>query len=105
MPAHIWTVTGASLGAVISPLSLGLYATSALSPIFVPLGFVGLLSSLFHGAPGFNFCVWAGLIPRGVVVEGAASIPVEVANGALWGVVYSGLGAALDRLRRPRAAI
>jgi hypothetical protein len=105
LPAFVWASTGAALGAVISPLSLGLYVTSAISPIFISLGFIGLLSSLFHGAPGFHSCVWAGFIPRGTVVERASHIPVDVANGLLWGLVYCALGAAVDRLRRARAAI
>jgi len=103
-PAISWTLTGVAFGAVISPVSLGLYATYFYGPFFIVTGMVGLLSTLFHGAPGYYLCLWSGLVKTGVV-SGSASFGVETVNGLLWGSVYGGAGAVFDRLSALRPAL
>ena len=103
-PAISWTLTGVAFGAVISPVSFGLYATYFLGPFFIVTGMIGLLSTLFHGAPGYYLCVWSGLVKTGVV-SGSGNLVVEAVNGLLWGSVYGGVGAVVDRLSALRPAL
>ena len=103
-PAVSWMLTGAALGVVISPVSMGLYSTYFLGPWFIVTGLPGLLLMIFHGSPGFYFCQWTGLLKPGVV-SGSGHILVEVANGVIWAAVYGGLGAALDRRNLARPAL
>jgi hypothetical protein len=107
LPRYVWLVTGAALGLVISPLSLGLYATYFAGPFGFPTGMLGLVSSLFHGAPGFHAARWLGLTPANEVVTGGNSFYyIELLNGFLWATVYGAIGLVVDRMRlvRSRAA-
>jgi len=99
VPSHVYLITGVAFGLVISPLSLGLYSTYFISPFGFPTGMLGLVSVMFHGAPGFHASVLLGLVPRGEVVSGIGHIYVELFNGILWGVVYGSLGFLVDRFR------
>jgi hypothetical protein len=54
MPQLSATATGVGLGLVVSPLSMGLYATYFLGPLGIVTGMIGLVSVMFHGAPGFH---------------------------------------------------
>jgi len=65
MPQFSGTVTGIGFGLVVSPLSLGLYATYFLGPLGIVTGMVGLISVLFHGAPGYNIATSLGIVPQG----------------------------------------
>ena len=105
-PRHGWLATGASLGVVISPLSLGLYSTFFLGPFGLPTGMVGLVSVLFHGAPGFHLAQWLELVPHGVV-SGKSHVYVELLNGVIWAVSYGLVGFVADWFRfrgRPQIA-
>ena len=104
MPQFSATATGVGLGLVVSPVSLGLYATYFLGPLGVATGMSGLVSVMFHGAPGFHITRSLGLIPPGVV-EGVSHLYVEIANALVWAVVYGALGWVIDRVRRPRVAL
>jgi hypothetical protein len=103
--AASWTLTGAAFGSVVSPISMGLYATyflgPVLGPIFLVTGLIGLALTLFHGTPGFNLCLLLGLIKQRTVVSGSGQILVEAVNGLFWALVYGGFGAVFDwRLAR-----
>lgn len=102
-PRHVWLISGVALGLVISPLSLGLYATFFVSPIGLPTGMLGLVSTLFHGPPGYHAARWLGLLPENEVVSGLVSIYVEVLNGIFWALVYGFLGLVIDRVRLARS--
>jgi len=102
-PRYVWLVTGAAIGLVVSPLSLGLYATYFAGPFGLPTGMLGLMSTLFHGAPGFHAARWLGLIPSNEIVSGVGSVYIEVLNGILWATVYGSLGLAVDCVRRVRS--
>ena len=102
-PQAIWLATGAAFGMVVSPLSLGLYSTYFLSPLGLPTGMVGLVSTLFHGPPGFHMARWLGLLPSQEVVSGVGHIYVEVQNGLFWAEVYGSLGFGIDRVRIARS--
>ena len=105
-PRYVGLVTGAAFGLVISPFSLGLYATYFAGPFGLPTGMLGLVSTLFHGPPGFHAAHWLGLVPSNEVASGVGSIYVEVLNGLFWATVYGALGLVVDWLRlvRSRAA-
>jgi len=101
-PERLYTLVGAALGAVMSPLALGLYSFYFLSPWGVIPGFLGLVLTLVHGVPGFKVATYAGLIPPGVVSELKSSLTIELINGLVWGLVYAFLGFAIDRIRSRR---
>ena len=108
-PQFSATITAIALGLVVSPMSMGLYATYYLGPDFLgPLGMVtgmiGLALSMFHGTPGFYLVRSLDLIPPGVV-EGFARFYVELANGLIWAATYGTLGWLIDRARRSRVAL
>jgi len=98
-PSHSWLITGAALGAIISPFSLGLYSTYFLHPIGIATGLVGLLLSLFHGVPGFEIATFLGLRDVGTVVQGVEHLYVEGLNAIVWALVYGFVGWCVDRLR------
>ena len=102
-PRHIWLTTGAAFGAIVSPLSLGLYSTYFVGPLGLPTGMLGLVSTLFHGAPGYDLSIWLGLVSAGVV-SGVGHAYVELVNGVIWAALYGLLGCALDWLRLRVAA-
>lgn len=51
-PQFSATITAVAFGLVVSPISMGLYATYFLGPLGVVTGMIGLASSMLHGAPG-----------------------------------------------------
>jgi len=104
MPQYSATATGVGLGLIVSPLSMGLYATYFLGPLGIVTGMIGLLSGMFHGAPGFHITRSLGLVPSGVI-EGVAHLYVETANALVWAVIYGALGWMIDRVRRSRVAL
>jgi hypothetical protein len=103
-PRFSATITAVALGLVVSPVSMGLYATGFLSPLGIVTGMIGLASSMFHGPPGFHLSRSLGLLPPGVV-EGIGHFYVELANGLVWAAVYGALGWFIDRVRRSRVAL
>ena len=98
------TITAVALGLVVSPVSMGLYATYYLGPLGIVTGMIGLASAMFHGPPGFHIVRSLGLVPPGVV-EGIGHLYVELANGLVWAVAYGTLGWLIDRARRSRVAL
>jgi hypothetical protein len=104
-PTVSWTLTGAVFGVVISPVSLGLYSTYFLGPAFTVPGMVGLLLTLFHGAPGYYLCTFLGVVPARTVISGTGNLMIELVSGLVWVLVYGAIGAALDRRSAPRPAL
>jgi hypothetical protein len=101
-PVHAAAITGAALGAVISPLSLGIYAAAfLLGPFGLPLVFVGLPSSIFHGTPGLRLARYLEVIPPGVV-EGIGRLYVDSLSALVWIPAYAAAGWLIDRLRTHR---
>lgn len=101
--SRTWGATGLSIGLVISPASLGLYALYFV-PYYVELvlGMLGLISSFVHGVPGFEFAKALGLIHT--IVNTQETVTIEVINGLCWGIVYGALGYLIDRWRGSRGA-
>ena len=97
-PHHTWLATGVALGSIISPLSIGLYSTYFVGPLGLPTGMLGLVSSLFHGAPGYKAALWLGYQPN-PVVSGFDHVFIEFLNGTFWASVYGLFGFALDWFR------
>jgi hypothetical protein len=104
VPEYLATITGISLGLVISPMSMGLYATYFLGPLGIVTGMIGLVSGMFHGAPGFYIARTFDLVPPGIV-EGIGHFYVEAINGLVWAVAYGALGRVIDHARKPRVAL
>lgn len=97
-PSCTFLLTGIALGLVISPLSLGLYATFFIPYIGLVPGMIGLALTMFHGSPGFHLAQSLGIIPLGVV-EGIGHFYIEVINGLIWAVAYGCLGWIADWFR------
>lgn len=96
-PMHTWATTGVSLGAVISPLSMGLYATFFASPWGLVTGLLGLVSVMLHGAVGYNVAIYLGFVQSHTVVsELQQHFYIETINAIAWGVVYGLLGWGID---------
>ena len=104
-PQSVWAVTGASFGLVVAPVSLGLYATYFLGPLGIVTGMPGLLSALFHGAPGYYICTFVGIVPERTVVEGVGNFYVEASSGVFWALIYGALGWFVDYARRRKVAL
>ena len=105
-PHRTWATTGVSFGAVISPLSMGLYATFFASPWGLVTGLLGLASVMLHGAVGYNVAIYLGLVQSHTVVSGLQQhFYIESINAIAWGVVYGLLGWCIDSwlLRRQRS--
>ncbi len=99
-PQHVYGITGASLGAVIAPISFGLYSWYFVSAIGVVPGMIGLILVMIHEAPGFHLAVNLGLVPAGKVVTGFTQHAiVEVFSGVIWLACYGAIGYAIDRFR------
>lgn len=98
-PDRVFLISGIALGLVISPLSLGLYATFFIPYVGLVPGILGLMSSMFHGAPGYTLAVTLGIIPSRQVVSGVGHIYLTAIDAAVWAVVYGGLGWLIDRVR------
>jgi len=97
-PNQTFLISGLALGAVISPLSLGLYATFFIPYVgFVP-GILGLMSAMFHSAPGYNFAIALGVIPSHQIVRGIGHLYLAAIDAVLWAVVYGGLGGMINRV-------
>ncbi len=102
-PQHLYSITGASLGAVIAPISFGLYSWYFVSPIGVVPGMIGLILVMIHEVPGFHLAVNFGLIPAGKVVTGFTQHAiVEMLSGVVWLTCYGVIGYAIDRFRARR---
>jgi hypothetical protein len=100
-----WTLTGAAFGAVIAPVSLGLYSTYFLGPLYFVTGMLGLVLVLFHDGPGYYLCLWTGLVAARTFVLGSNQWLVEVANAIIWAAVYGTIGALADRFRRRKQSL
>ena len=104
-PQFTATAAGLGFGLVVSPMSMGLYATYFLGPLGIITSMVGLASVLFHGTPGYNISIWLGLIPSNTVVTGAADFYVEAVNALFWAPIYGAVGWLIDRVRHARFAL
>lgn len=100
VPQHLCSITGASVGVVIAPISLGLYSWYFVSIIgFVP-GVIGLILSLIHETPGYYLALNLELIQVGKVVTGFKQLAiVEVLNSIVWLTCYGAIGYAIDCFR------
>jgi len=104
----LWTITGATLGAVMSPLAYGIYGIGGVMAGTIP--YVGLYLGLaligvagviffFHSAVGYQLAIISGIQQPAVVVEGVGRIWVDLINGIVWGTVYGVIGSLIDRVR------
>jgi hypothetical protein len=79
----------------VSPVSFGLYLLGFLLPLIGMLpGLVGLVLTMFHGAPGYELSILFGFQERGVVVNGTRYIWLD---GIFWGVIYGLIGFIFDK--------
>jgi hypothetical protein len=101
--SHVFCFTGIAFGAVASVASLGTYGLYWLAAfiglIGLPLaavGVLGLVLTLFHGAPGYYLAVVLGLVPPREVVHGIENVYIESLNSVIWAIAYGAVGWALD---------
>jgi hypothetical protein len=104
-PKHKYLITLCVLGLIIMPLSLGLHSTYFLGPAGFFPGIVGLVSSMFHSAPGYELAVIAGLIPSGYLESGSPQMVVICINGVFWALVYGVIGNKIDNYRNRANAL
>ena len=99
-PTYLYTAIATSFGIVISPASQELYSLYFLGKWAAIVGIIGLPLVLLHGAPGSQFARHLELLNSPGVVTGSRHyMVVESLNGIFWGLVYGGLGFAVDRMR------
>jgi hypothetical protein len=98
-PAAKLTVLGISWGLVASPFSMGLYTAYFIPYVGLVPGMIGLVSTMLHGAPGYEISVALGFIESHTVVENGGSIICYLIDGVFWAVVYGLLGFLGDRFR------
>lgn len=100
VPRHVFGITGAAFGAIVSPFSTGLYSWFFLSPFLVLPGIMGLVLAFIHGPPGFYLGIYLGLV-RGIEVAShpAQKVIIEVINAVVWGICYGLVGYMVDYVR------
>jgi hypothetical protein len=99
-PQRVFLLTGLALGAVIAPLSLGLYATYFIPYIgFLP-GMIGLLLVMIHSAPGFHLARLLGIVSPAEIIAGGGDFWFVLLNAIVWAFVYGCLGWAIDWFRQ-----
>jgi hypothetical protein len=97
-PTRSGVLTGATVGLVVYPASLGLYLLGFLLPVFgMPLALLGGALALLHGTPGYQLSIFLGFNELGVVVHGAGSVWIGLLNGVFWSPIYSLVGLILDK--------
>jgi hypothetical protein len=97
-PTRTGVLTGATFGLVVSPVSLGLYLLGFLVPLIGMLpGLVGLVLTMFHGAPAYQLSILFGFLERGVVVKGTRYVGLLLLDGMFWGVTYGLVGFIFDK--------
>ena len=97
-PSRTGVLTGATVGLVISPVSLGVYLLGFLLPLIGMLpALVGGVLTLFHGAPGYQLSILLGFQEPGVVVHGSDVIWIELLNSLFWSPIYATVGFFLDK--------
>jgi len=63
----------------------------------LPFAIVGLISSLFHGEPGWEILTNIGAVPSGTTTTAMSDVWLDVANGLIWMTIYGAVGLVLDR--------
>ncbi len=102
---RVFGLTGASVGLVVAPASLGLYGLYFVGPLAALLGLLGLVLVLFHGRPGYELAIRIGVVPPATVVRGVEHVYIAILNAGVWSIVYGVIGHSIDRIRqRKRAA-
>lgn len=108
----LWTITCASLGAIVCPLAFGIYGIGGVIAGTIPyvglylgLALVGVAGAIFftHSAVGYYLAITLGIQRPAVVVEGMGQVWVELINGIIWGLAYGLIGFIIDRLRNRKA--
>jgi hypothetical protein len=97
-PRHQYLISGVALGSIVSPFSLGLYATFFIPYVGLVPGMLGFAASMFHGTPGHMVALHLGIIPPHVV-EGASQIYLAAIDAIIWGTVYGCFWWLIDRRR------
>jgi hypothetical protein len=107
----LWTITCASLGAIVCPLAFGIYGIGGVIAgtipyvgLYVGLALIAVAGAIFfsHSAVGYYLAIALGIQQPAVVVEGMGQVQVELINGIVWGTVYGLIGFLIDRLRNRR---
>jgi len=95
----LWTITCASVGAIIDPLVFGIYGFGfVLGSIGIPFVAIGLfLTSL--SSVGFELAIFLGIQKPGIVVTGFGYLWIGLINGIIWGALFGSIGFLIDKIR------
>ena len=95
-----WRIFGVVVGITIMPISFGISTAAYHAPIsFVgmTMDILGMLSSIFHGAPGYQLGVWFGLFSGNEVTAHGIKHYYSLFLGAVvWAMLYGALGYFID---------
>lgn len=98
-PRHVFAISGATLGSVISLVSLGVFALMVIPVIGPLLGKVGLLSNAIHKSTSYSLAMAFGLIPSGPGNTGVSRFYIGVVDAIFWATIYGAAGAIIDLVR------
>ena len=106
----LWTITCASLGAVVSPLAYGIYGIGmylAFLQPYIGLVFIAIAGAIFffHSAVGYKAAIILGIQTPAVVTSGMDDIWIDLINGIVWGAIYGLIGYLIDRVRNRQPQI
>ena len=96
---HVFQITGASLGLVISPVSLALTSLSTFPIIGLLFGLIGSFFLVIHGMPGYFMAASVGFISLGKELTTEQQFLADLLNGMLWSFVYGMIGFYFDNKR------
>ncbi len=86
-PEYKVTILGLSFGAIVSPFSMGLYATFFISFLGLVTGMLGLAMSMFHGALGYEIAKLLDLFPSQTVTTQSDGAIIHIINGFVWAAI------------------
>jgi hypothetical protein len=100
-PHHVFGITGAAFGAIVSPMSMGLYSLFFFSPIGLIPGIVGLVLITIHEPPGFHLVIRFGL-DQGAEVASSPTLQliIEAINAVIWSAFYGLIGFVADYIEQ-----
>ncbi len=86
------TITGASLGLVITHASFGLHALHLAWPISEAFGQLGFYSSYIHVKAGITVAIILNLVSDHTPITDDQKLLITIVNSISWAIAYGALG-------------
>ena len=86
------TITGASLGLVITHASFGLHALHLVWPISEVFGQLGFYSSYIHVKAGITVAIIFNLVSDHTPITDDKKLLITIVNSISWAIAYGALG-------------